>query len=178
MKVLNYSAAFLIGALQFALFAQALDAPTYQNLKAYLVRTDGGPIEDLKDQVDKATPTPVPYLIALADDPTLRIYAKQRAIALLQFYESVAGEAYLEQKLGDQAAHPSLRNYAVKAYAEGVYKRKPDRADGVLRAQENDRRIGATVRKSLAEARSQSPSNAEPTPVRDLNRRKDFKKPR
>jgi hypothetical protein len=30
-----------------------------------------------------------------------RIYAKQKAIALLQFYESVAGEAYLEQKLGD-----------------------------------------------------------------------------
>lgn len=154
------------------LYAQALEPQTYARLRDYMVMTNHQTSEELKPKVDAVTANPVPYLRALAEEPGLRIYAKQKAISLLQFYQTAESETFLIGKISDGTLHPSLRNFAVKSYAEGFYRQNPGKAEAVLAPLEHDQKIGASVRRSLNLMRQGRATEAPRKPQQD----KDFRR--
>src|SRR5262245_35069820 len=98
--------------VQVSIFSHALNGEIYGHIREYLVLTTHAAPATLKTRVDTVTENPVPYLTALAEDASLRIYARQKAISLLRFYKTNESQALLEDKLRDGSAHSALRKLA------------------------------------------------------------------
>lgn len=124
----------------------------------------------LKSQIDLATANPVPYLKTLAQDSSLRIYARQKAIIMLQFYPSSESEEFLEKIVKEESVHTSLRKFAVKSYIRGFHAKNPGKIQSLLLSYENDARIGLAVRHSLREKSSaaETKKTLKPPKVRNI----------
>ncbi|MDZ4724534.1 MAG: hypothetical protein SH817_00145 [Leptospira sp.] len=162
---------FLIGGN--ALWSQGLDSSTYSRLKGVILQTGHQQIEDLRTQVDQITSDPAPYLKVISGESGIRIYAKERAILLLQFYPTEETETFLQQKIGDDAAPKSLRNFAVRSYANGFYWRNQSKVEGFLKEFRSESTLRSTVDRSLEDVKSKGPGKSFQKPkLEDLQKQK------
>ncbi|GBF48536.1 hypothetical protein LPTSP4_00350 [Leptospira ryugenii] len=145
----------LITVSSYENFAQSLDTSTYQRIKSVLVQTGHQQVEELRTQVDRVTSEPVPYLKALVNEAGLRVYAKERAIMLLQYYPSADTEKFLEQKINDETDRSSVRTFAVKSYANGFYWRNQTKVEGFLKEKRDDSQLRTVIDQSLSEVKTQ-----------------------
>ena len=135
------------------LFAQSLNSATYKEIKKILLLTSHQRQSEVKVSIERLTPEPSAYLVALASDPQLRIYAKQKAISLLQYYPTSGSEVFLRARIADASVHRSLRASAAQSYAGGFYRRDAARVEAFLRSFQADRTIGVSVLSALRTAR-------------------------
>ncbi len=175
MKSIIVSITFLV-LVGDLLFSQSLDSTTYGRLKTVILQTGHQRVEDLRLQVDQVTSDPVPYLKSISNESGIRIYAKERAILMLQFYPSDDTETFLQEKIGDEFAPKSLRNFAVRSYANGFYWRNQTKVEGFLKEFRSENFLRTTVDRSLAEVKTRGPGKTFQKPkIEDLQKQKKEK---
>jgi len=150
-----------------ASWAQSLDTATYNRIKSIILQTGHQQVEELKTQVDQITSDPAPYLKSISNESGVRIYAKERAILLLQFYPTEDIETFLQQKIGDDAAPKSLRNFAVRSYANGFYWRNQTKVEGFLKEFRSESNLRTVVDRSLEEVKTNGPGKSFQKPKLD-----------
>lgn len=133
------------------LFAESLDPKKLSDIKSVLSGTRHlENSEKLKAELEFYAADPSPYLIAVVQDPNLRVYVKTRAIKLLQFYPSETNSKFLESKIAANNEHTSVRKFAIQSYAISQ-KGQTSKVQGFLGKFRTDSDLGPFVDKTLKE---------------------------
>ncbi|PKA17569.1 hypothetical protein [Leptospira haakeii] len=143
----------LLAAFALPVTAQSIDPSVYSKVKSDLTISRHKSKAEFKTSLDRIVSDPVPYLKAITEDSSIRIYVKEKAIALLEYYPTEESESVLKSKIEDGNQHKSLRNLSVKSYSSAFYGKDPQKAEIFLGTFKNDKSIGKTVDSTLQEAR-------------------------
>ena len=112
-----------------------LDSARLSNVRGFLRQARHLQRAELLVAVKKMAPEqPELYLMEVARDDSLRAYLRMRAFDLLaDFAGRPAVAAFLEDRILDSRFNDALRGYAIRSFADGVYRRDPVRVEAVLR---------------------------------------------
>ncbi|AVV50538.1 hypothetical protein [Leptospira santarosai] len=147
------TAAILFGTF-FEIQAQTLDQSQYQKIKAVITQTGHIEKETLIREVYAINPNPQEYLVAIAKDPELRIYAVSQLNELIADFGGNSARNYLESTISNENAHPSIRNSAVFSYGKTFYFSDRNHAENFLKQFSSHIRIGTFVQNTLKELRT------------------------
>ncbi|WP_061223873.1 hypothetical protein [Leptospira weilii] len=154
IKISFYSiiVAFLFG-ISFGIQAQVLDQSQYQKIKAVVTQTGHIEKETLIREIYAINPNPQEYLVAIAKDPELRVYAISQLNELIADFGGNSARDYLESTISNEGTHPSIRNSAIFSYGKTFYFSDRNHAENFLKRFSFHDRIGAFVQNTLKELR-------------------------
>ncbi|MBE8364023.1 hypothetical protein [Leptospira borgpetersenii] len=144
--------AFLFG-IPFGIQAQVLDQSQYQKIKAVVTQTGHIEKETLMREIYAINPNPQEYLVAIAKDPELRVYAISQLNELIADFGGNSARDYLESTISNESTHPSIRNSAVFSYGKTFYFSDRNHAENFLKRFSSHDRIGTFVQNTLKELR-------------------------
>ncbi|PJZ41368.1 hypothetical protein CH370_11260 [Leptospira kmetyi] len=156
--------------LYFPLFAENLDPQKLSEIRKTLSVTRH--MEDpneLKADLEVIAADPSPYLIAVIQEPGIRVYVRTRALNLLQFYSSDKTAQFLESKISANNEHDSVRKFAIRSYAISQ-KDKSSKVESFLGKYKSDSNLGGFVQRTLKEHTLNRPLDSKNSPNRELDR--------
>lgn len=134
--------------------AQSLDPNQYQKIKAIVVQTGHADKETLIREIYAINPNPQDYLIAIAKDPELRVYAVSQINELIADFGGNSAKNYLESTISNENAHPSIRSSAVFSYGKSFYFQDKNQTENFLKQYSSHERIGSSIQNTLKELRT------------------------
>ncbi|EMJ98127.1 hypothetical protein [Leptospira alstonii] len=150
IKISFYGA---IAALLFGIFsgiqAQTLDQNQYEKIKAVVTQTGHIEKETLVREIYAINSNPQEYLIAIAKDPELRVYAVSQINELIADFGGNSARNYLESTISNENAHPSIRSSAVFSYGKTFYFSDRSHTENFLKQYSSNDRIGASIQSTL-----------------------------
>ncbi|EMY77414.1 hypothetical protein LEP1GSC060_3053 [Leptospira weilii serovar Ranarum str. ICFT] len=141
-------AAFLFGIFS-GIQAQTLDRNQYEKIKAVVTQTGHIEKETLVREIYAINSNPQEYLIAIAKDPELRVYAVSQINELIADFGGNSARNYLESTISNENAHPSIRSSAVFSYGRTFYFSDRNHTENFLKQFSSHDRIGASIQSTL-----------------------------
>ncbi|WP_425268855.1 hypothetical protein [Leptospira barantonii] len=151
-KFFAFSIIFI--SVSSAVQAQALDPNQYQKIKAIVLQTGHADKETLIREIFAINSSPQEYLIAIAKDPELRVYAISQINELIADFGGSSAKNYLESTISNENAHPSIRSSAVFSYGKTFYFQDKNQTENFLKQYSSHDRIGASIQNTLKELRT------------------------
>nr|WP_040913094.1 hypothetical protein [Leptospira kmetyi] len=154
----NLTRIFAFTVLFISLFSvaqvQALDPNQYQKIKAIVTQTGHADKETLIREIYAINSAPQEYLIAIAKDPELRVYAISQINELIADFGGNSAKNYLESTISNENAHPSIRSSAVFSYGKSFYFQDKNQTENFLKQYSSHDRIGTSIQNTLKELRT------------------------
>ncbi|EMM99487.1 hypothetical protein LEP1GSC021_0530 [Leptospira noguchii str. 1993005606] len=172
---------FLFGIFS-VIQAQTLDQNQYQKIKAIVTQTGHIEKETLIREIYTINSNPQEYLIAIARDPDLRVYALSQINELIADFGGNSAMNYLESTIASENTHPSIRSSAAFSYGKTFYFLDKIRTENFLNRYSANDQIGVSIRNTLRGLRSGKINSirfSERLKKENLNRiqNKNLKKP-
>lgn len=172
---------FLFGIFS-VIQAQTLDQNQYQKIKAIVTQTGHIEKETLIREIYTINSNPQEYLIAIARDPDLRVYALSQINELIADFGGNSAMNYLESTIANENTHPSIRSSAAFSYGKTFYFSDKIRTENFLNRYSANDQIGMSIRNTLKGLRAGKINSirfSERLKKENLNRiqNKNLKKP-